>query len=364
VASFAAQQLDRSRPLWEALVVEGLDGDRAAVVFKIHHCATDGVGAARILGAIFDLSPDGRTAAELEQARSELDGEQLPHPGVLDVAGHTAMGLLSLPLKAARVVPSAARSLVRVAGKVTGSSGGAVPFQAPRAPFNGRITPGRVVAYAEVPLADVKAVKNAVGGTVNDAVIAICGGALHHYLKKRDELPDRSLIAAVPVSVRQDDVSGNAVSAMFTSLGTDVEDPLERLAAVRQANLVGKGVHAAMGDHLIGQAAELAPPTITTALARFYSGLRLADRHPVVHNVIISNVPGPPVEIYLAGCRVTGLFPLGPVLEGPGLNITVVSYADRVDVGIIACSERMPDLDDLAAAVPVALQELLTAVNG
>jgi WS/DGAT/MGAT family acyltransferase len=366
VASFAGEQLDRRRPLWEALVVEGLDDQRTAVVFKIHHCATDGVGAARILSVIFDLGPEGRTAEELEQAREAVVSEDLPEPGVLELTRHTAAGLMAWPLSATRFVPSALRAVGRLISIRVGpsdTSGGAVPFQAPRVPFNGRITPGRVVAYAEVPLADVKAIKDAVGGTVNDAVVAMCGGALRHYLLARGELPDNSLIAVMPVSVRgQDDHSANAVSAMFTSLATDVDDPVERLAVVRQANLVAKGVHAAVGDTLLAQVTDLAPPSLTTALARAYSSLRLADLHPVVHNVVISNVPGPPIEIFLAGVRVTGLFPLGPVLEGPGLNITVVSYADRVEVGLIACSDRLPDLADLAAAVPAAVRELLDAV--
>lgn len=367
VASFASQQLDRSRPLWEALVVEGLDDQRVGVVFKIHHCATDGVGAARILAALFDLTSEGRTPEELEQARQALDLELQPAPGLVDVVVHTTLGALSLPVKIGKVLPNAVRSVVRLVGTQVGStdtSGGAVPLRAPRASFNGRITPGRAVAYADIALADVKAVKNAVGCTVNDAVIAICGGALRHYLEQREELPDKSLIAAVPVSVRSDDeTGGNAVSAMFTTLATDVVSPLERLAVVRQANAVAKGIHAAVGERLLGQVTELASPAIMTALARAYTTLRLADLHPVVHNVVISNVPGPPLRIYLGGCPVVGLYPLGPVMEGPGLNITVVSYADRVDVGLISCSERMPDVAALAAAVPLAVQDLKDALD-
>lgn len=367
VASFASQQLDRRRPLWEALVVEGLDDGRVGVIFKIHHCATDGVGAARILAALFDLTPEGRTPEELQQAKELLDGTLRPPPGLVDVAVHTVTGALSMPLKAGRVVPNAVRSVARLVRHQVGSdesSGGAVPLRAPRAPFNGRITPARAVAYADLSLADVKAIKTAAGCTVNDAVIAICGGALRLYLEQVDGLPDKSLIAAVPVSVRGgDESSANAVSAMFTTLATDVADPLERLAVVRQANTVAKGVHAAVGEQLLGQMTELASPPIMTALARAYTTLRLADLHPVVHNVVISNVPGPPVPIHLDGCRVVGLYPLGPVMEGPGLNITVVSYADRVDVGIIACRERMPDVADLAAAVPVAVQELKKALD-
>ncbi|MCW2543765.1 MAG: tgs2 1, partial [Frankiales bacterium] len=178
------------------------------------------------------------------------------------------------------------------------------------------------------------------------------------------ELPDSSLIAVVPVSTRGDDDSGgNKVSAMFTTLATDEPDALRRLELVRQANTVGKGDTAALGNDLLQRVGELAPPNTTAAVARFYSALRLADRGPVVHNVVISNVAGPPFAIHLAGAKVLGLYPLGPVLEGPGLNITVVSYTDHVGFGLIACSENLPDLPALAAEFPAAVQELLEAIK-
>jgi diacylglycerol O-acyltransferase len=219
------------------------------------------------------------------------------------------------------------------------------------------------VSYVDVSLADVKAIKTAAGGTFNDAITGICGTAFRRYLSKRDELPESSLIAVVPVSTRgEDDKSGNSVSAMFTTLATDEADPIERLHLVRQANTVGKGDQAAMGNDLLSRVGELAPPNTTAVVARFYSALRLADRGPVVHNVVISNVAGPPIAIHLAGAKVEGLYPLGPVLEGPGLNITVVSYVDRVGFGLIACSDNLPDLPDLAAEFPAAVQELLDAI--
>jgi WS/DGAT/MGAT family acyltransferase len=365
-AEFAQTQLDRSRPMWEALVVEGMADKKAAMVFKIHHSATDGVGAARLMGAILDLTPGGRTPAELEQARELLAAEKLPEPGVVAIARHTATGLALWPLKTLRVVPTAVKAVANVVGNQLGASenAGTLPLTAPRTPFNGRISPRRRVAYADVSMPDIKTIKNAVGGTVNDAVIAVCGGALRAYLTKRGELPSSSLIASMPVSIRSDDDdSGNAVSAMFTSLGTDIEDPLERLQAVRQANLAAKSTHRAMGNSLVAQVGDALPPNITTGLARFYGALRLADFHPVVQNLVISNIPGPPFDLFVAGAKVCGLYPLGPVLEGAGLNITLVSVGERLDIGLIACAERMPDLDDLAAEFAAAEAELLEAVS-
>jgi WS/DGAT/MGAT family acyltransferase len=368
VAAFASVKLDRSRPLWECLVVEDMADNRAAIVFKVHHCAVDGVGAARILSAVFDLAPEGRTEAELIGAREEARATQQPEPSVLDVAVHTVTGLASRPWHTARVGISAVKAVTGIVGRRVGdtdTSGGALPLTAPRAPFNGSITPGRAVAYVDLPLADVKAIKSAVGGTFNDAVTAITGGALRRYLLKHDALPESSLIAAVPVSIRGDDTdnAANRVSTMFTSLGTDVADPVERLKAVHQANRVAKGDQKAMGDDLVMRVGEVVPPNTTQALARLYSMLRFADVHPVVHNLVLSNVAGPPIQIYMAGAKVEGIYPLGPVMEGPGLNITVVSYRDRVGIGIIACSERIPDVDDLAAEFPATLEEMLLAVR-
>jgi diacylglycerol O-acyltransferase len=369
VAAFAGRQLDRSRPLWECLVVEDMADHKAAVVLKVHHCAVDGVAAARILGCLFDLLPEGRSEAELLGARAEARASQQPEPGVLDVALHTASGFVLRPVQLARLVPTTVRALAGLVSHRRGdsdTSGGAIPLTAPRASFNGSIGPGRVVAYVDVALADVKAIKSSVGGTFNDAVTALCGGALRAYLDKRGELPDSSLIAVIPVSVRggDDDLAANRTSAMFTSLATDVADPVERLRVVRQANLVGKGDQTAVGDDIVARVTEIAPPNTTAVAARFYSSLRLADRHPVVHNVVVSNVAGPPVQIYLAGAKVEGLYPLGPVLEGPGLNITVVSYRDRVGFGLIASSDNLPDLDDLAAEFPRAVEETLDAIAG
>jgi diacylglycerol O-acyltransferase len=368
VAAFASRQLDRNRPLWECLVVEGMADGRAAIVLKLHHCAVDGVGAARILGQVFDLGPEGRTEAELMGARAEAKSRQLPEPSLLDVALHTFTGLAMRPVNIVRFLPTAVRAVTGIVNHRRSdedTSGGALPLTAPRVHFNGSITAGRVVAYVDVALQDVKDIKKIVGGTFNDAITSITGGALRAYLAAQDDLPESSLIAVIPVSVRggDDDIAANRTSAMFTSLGTDIADPVERLKVVRQANLVGKGTQSAVGDNIVGQISELAPPNTTAAIARFYGSLRLADRHPVVHNVVISNVAGPPIQIWMAGAKVDGLYPLGPVLEGPGLNITIVSYRDRVGFGLIACDTNLPDIDALAAQFPIAVAALLTAAR-
>ncbi|MDX6198149.1 MAG: diacylglycerol O-acyltransferase / wax synthase [Actinomycetota bacterium] len=369
IGAFAAEKLPRNRPLFHILVIEGLADGQVAVVIKVHHCAVDGVGAARILGNLFDLTPEGRTPEQLAEARA-LVAATVPtsDPGLPALVMHEAVGLAMRPLGVVRLVPQVAKSAVNlVMSRRSGGGGtsGAIPFTAPRAPFNGTISPDRIVSLVDVALDDIKAVKNAAGGTFNDAVIAICGGAFRRYLEAHGELPDSSLIAVVPVSVRSEDdtQAANRTSAMFTSLGTDIDDPLKRHESVRSANDIGKADQKALGDELIVQAAELASPNVTSLIARLYSTARLADMHPVVHNVVISNVAGPPIQIYFAGAKVERVFPLGPVLEGPGLNITVVSYRDRVGFGLIGCKERIPDLADLAAQVAPALDELLTATK-
>jgi diacylglycerol O-acyltransferase len=226
----------------------------------------------------------------------------------------------------------------------------AAPFTAPRTSFNGTITGHRSIAFADLSLDEIKAVKNATGSTVNDVVLTLCGGALRRYLDARDELPSTSLIATVPVSVRE--VSGapgaNQVSALFTKLGTDIADPLERLESVAERNRTAKDHQKAIPASALQEWAELAAPKTFGMAVRVYSGLRLAEKHPVVHNLVVSNVPGPPVPIYFMGGEVLALYPLGPVFHGAGLNITVVSSNGKVHVGIIACAEQVPEPWDLA----------------
>jgi WS/DGAT/MGAT family acyltransferase len=236
------------------------------------------------------------------------------------------------------------------------------PFTAPRTSFNGALTPHRKIAWRQVSLDDVKKVKQAFGVTVNDVVLAVTGGALLRYLEALGETPDKSLIASVPVSVHdetKDEVGTNKVSILFTTLATDIKDPVERLRHISAAMGEAKEEHKLVGADTLQQWAKYATPNVFALAARIYSGFNLAERHPVVHNLIVSNVPGPPFPLYFAGAKLVAIYPLGPILEGAGLNVTVLSNMDQVGFGFIACRELAPQLWDLADAVPDALAELV-----
>jgi WS/DGAT/MGAT family acyltransferase len=359
----ASRPLDRSRPLWEMWVVEGLAGGKIALVAKMHHSTIDGVSGANLMVHLFDLEAVPSSPPEIPE---DTGGERIP--GELELLGRGALETLSRPFDIARLVPS---TVVRLGGTLVRAGrrrgqGVAAPFTAPRTSFNAAITPHRAIAFTEVPLKDVKEVKDALGAKVNDVVTAVVSGALRRYLFDRQELPDKPLIAAVPVSVHEQaaELAGTTkVSIMFSSLMTDVYDPVERIRLIAASNAEAKELYGMVGADTLMQWAEHAAPNTFSLAARLYSSLRLSERHPVVHNLILSNVPGPPIPLYMAGARLTGLYPLGPVTDGAGLNVTVLSNEDRIGFGFIACRELVPDLWQLADDVRLELAALVDAVK-
>jgi diacylglycerol O-acyltransferase len=363
-ADIASRPLDRSRPLWEMWVIEGLADGNLALFAKMHHATIDGISGANLMVYLFDLDPHPVAPPELPQPPP---AERVP--GDLELLGRGALETLARPLEIARLLPRTALRLggVLLRAGLQRGQGMPAPFTAPRTSFNAAITAHRTIAFTEVPLEAVKQVKQAFGAKVNDVVTALVSGALRQYLLERGELPDRSLIAAVPVSVHDETARHEGttkVSIMFSSLMTDVADPVERLRAITESNARAKEAYRMVGADTLMRWAEHAAPNTFSLAARLYSSLRLSERHPVVHNLILSNVPGPPVPLYLAGARLRALFPLGPIMDGAGLNVTVLSNEDRIGVGFIACRELVPQLWDLAHAVPVALDELLSAAKG
>ena len=373
-AHLASLPLDRSRPLWEMWVIEGYreraggleererdEQDEKVVVFaKMHHATVDGVSGANLVSHLCSLEPD---AAPLV-----LDRPPRPRdPGRGELLGRAVLGTATRPLTLARVLKPSAQLVAKSIGRARQGTAMAAPFSAPRTSFNGTITAHRSIAVADLDLDEIRRIKKLTGTTVNDVVLTVAGGALRAYLAERDELPDSSLLATVPVSVRDSSRragGANKVSALFTKLGTDVADPLDRLHMLAERNRHAKEHHNAISADALQDWAEFAAPRTFGLAVRAYANLRLAERHPVVHNLVISNVPGPPVPLYFMGARIDALCPLGPVFHGAGLNVTVMSNAGRMHVGAIACRESMPDADALVRHFPAELDLLARRVSG
>ena len=353
----ASIPLDRDRPLWDMSFVEGLEHGYVGLIAKMHHATVDGVSGTNLMMHVFDLEPNPVEDTEPVPPRSEHVPGDLEMFGraVLDRARHQ----LQLPATMART----ARGVLELSRRRRrpGVAAMATPFTAPATPFNKAITPHRRLAWTEVSLADVRAVKDAHHTTVNDVILAVCAGAVRRWLEAKDALPEKPLIAGVPVSTRGEESAAfgaNLISAMFVSLATNVDDPVQRLLAIREATKDAKEEFKAIGADALQDWAEFSGPRLFGLAVRLYSQLELADRHPPALNFLVSNVPGPPIPLYVAGGRLVSLYPMGPIFDGMGVNITVLSYMDKVGFGFLACRELIPDLWDIADAVGPALEEL------
>ncbi len=305
--------LDRSRPLWEFVVIEGLESGKVAVFTKMHHCTVDGVSGANAISFLCSLEPD---APPIETPpKNALEGRT---PSDTELLARGVVTNLAKPVAVAKLVGPTAGVLTKTIGRARSGTAMAAPLRAPRTSFNGTITGHRTVAVEDVSLDKIKEIKNAVeGATVNDVVLAVCGGALRRYLEDRGELPESSLVASVPVSVRGESKKqggSNKVSTIFSRLGTDIEDPLDRLGMVSEGNTNAKDHHKAIPADTLQDWAEFAAPRTFGLAVRMVSSLRMADSGPVIHNLVISNVPGPPVPLYFIGAKIEGLYPLGPSL--------------------------------------------------
>ena len=384
VAELASRPLDRARPLWEFHVVEGLADGRVAVVTKVHHAIIDGVSGAELLGAFFDLSPDpnprplftasppdaGRTpGGEAEGtdggAVGAPSGWSPPElPGDLDQLWRTFGSLPGQIDAVARSVVRTVRTARTLAGRNRAVEGTLppAPFEAPVTSINRAISPHRRVAFADLPLDEVRRVATVFGSTTNDVVLAVTSGALRAFFEGRQEEPETSLVALVPVSVRSESergALGNRVSAMLVSLETGVVDPAARLRRIRDGVRAAKEQHRTVGSEVYTSWAEAALPVVATRISRLVTNLRVFDHVSPLFNVIVSNVPGPEAPLFLAGAPMTSLHPLGPIMEGVGVNVTVFSYRDSVHVGVQACWDLVPDVDVLGSAMEEALAELV-----
>ncbi|HXQ91276.1 MAG TPA: wax ester/triacylglycerol synthase family O-acyltransferase, partial [Acidimicrobiales bacterium] len=370
VGDVCSRQLDRTKPLWEMHIVEGLQGGNVAMVTKIHHSTIDGVSGAELLAQLFDLTPGPAVGAgdgegSVPGAAPGPDaaaGEPLPSD--LRLVAHAIGARVTRPVGLTRLAWKTGRAVldVRRVRHARPSGHAALPLTTPRTSLNTAITPHRRVAFSSIALDDVKRVKRALDTTVNDVVLSLASGALRQYLLDRGELPDDPLVGTVPVSVTPSVAhrrGSNKVSAMFVALPCQIEDPVKRLLTIRDGTKGAKEEHNALGADVLLNWAEHATPNVFSAAARTYTRLKLADRHRPIHSLVISNVPGPDFPLYLAGAELVAGFLLGPVMDGAGLNITVMSYRGVLNWGLMACAETVGGVWDIAAGVPRALDQLL-----
>jgi WS/DGAT/MGAT family acyltransferase len=370
VARIIGRPMDRAHPLWEMYVIEGLADGRWAVLTKTHHATVD--GAAGVL--LLTMLTDDRADAPVPEP---VSWEPEPVPSDAALLKRTAIHLAMNPVKAARLQLRLVRDLAQAAGvdsvaALAGRTRDAITAvaraardsdadehhllpsavtQAPPAPWCHTITAHRRFALRSTSLTRIKALKDATGCTVNDVVMAMCAGALRSYLLDHDALPDEPLRALVPVSIRtgaEADPWTNRVSAILAEVPTDVADPLERLQRCHDAMVEAKHQLDVIPEDTIGELTETLTPLVTSSAMRLVARLKLAERIHLPANLTISNVPGPRSPLYFAGARLENYIPVSIVTDGLGLNITVHSYVDSLDIGIVAARELVPDVEHLA----------------
>jgi WS/DGAT/MGAT family acyltransferase len=364
VGDIASTPLDRSKPLWEMWVVEGLQDEQVAIVTKIHHATMDGTAGADVMIHLLDMTPE---VVKHEPPAEAFEGESKPSDIRLLGGGLAAQA--GTPLRAGKAIGKLAgnavtttRALIR--GRGTGAA--PMPFSAPRTRFSGALSQHRAVAFGKASLDDLKEIKAAFDGKVNDVVLAIATHAMRGYLKWLGELPDKPLVASSPISVRKEEGerdSANQVSNMLVGLPVQEPDPVKQLKIIIQATKRSKELANAIGAETLMDWAEFLAPRLFNGGMRLYSSMRLGDRHRPVMNLIVSNVPGPPIPLYSAGARVEAIYPMGPLLPGAGINITVLSNMGSVDFGIIADRDTVPEVWRLSEGLSEGIDLLLKAAR-
>jgi WS/DGAT/MGAT family acyltransferase len=354
VAGLHAELLDRSRPLWMLYVLDGLATGEKAYYFKIHHAMLDGQAGVALAGALFDTSPD---AAPGSRRKARQVSTTVAKPGPLALAAAAFRHDAAQYIKLVRELPGVVRTLAAIVGNSVRSSGApdlselkrSISF-GPRTALNVAITPERGFATASLPRAELKAIADANDATVNDVVLALCSGALRRYLKRNASLPRKSLIAAMPISLREQGNTEMRTQATLSlvSLATNVADPLKRLRAIRDSAGATKTVARQARSVIPTDIPLIGVPWLLGALASLYGRGGVVDTLPVLANVLVSNVPGPPVPLYVDGLRMTGYWPLSIVEHGVGLNITLMSYAGNLCLGFVVARCAVPDPRQLA----------------
>ena len=357
-----AQPLDRSKPLWEINLVEGLDGDRFALIAKTHHALVDGVSGVDITSVLFDTSPDPAPAP-----RPEREWVPRPLPSGAQLLTDAMIERATVPAEAARGLRALSRAprhaLERLGTQLVGL--GAMAWAglrpAPPSPFNVPIGPHRRYTWVDADLSELKAVKDALGGTLNDAVLTAVALALGRWLRRRGRDTEGLVLKAmVPVSVRADverGALGNRVAAMYAPLPVGVTDPRACFAEVHAAMGGLKESGQAVGAQTLTQLADFAPPTVMSQAARLQARQRF-------FNLVVTNVPGPQFPLYLLGRRLRGLYPVVPLGLNQALGIAIMSYDGRLGFGLLGDYDALADLDALGGDLQAAIADLVRATGG
>ena len=360
IARIASVPLRRDRPLWELWMIDGLRNGRVAFVAKLHHALADGAASAELLANIM--------AANLDRGDEPVRRHTESVPGKVELA---MKALATKPQQAAELPGLLSRTVKGGLAMLRREdrdhqAQAAIPFDTPRTRFNRTLTPERAFATIDVDLERVLELKRAIGVTVNDVVLSVVGRALERHLRVRDESPDRSLTATVPVGLIPGDdaprLQGNRLSNLFTSLCTDIDDPIERVRAVHRSMRDAKSSHSAFGPEIMQRWAEFTPSGAYGAGMRLYGKLGIADKVRPAANLIVSNVRGPASEVSIAGARLERFYSVGPLLDGLGLNVTAWSYAGRISFTALGSAEAESDLDPFCERIVHAIEELEACV--
>jgi diacylglycerol O-acyltransferase / wax synthase len=356
-----AQQLDRDKPLWELSLVDGLEGNRFALLAKTHHALVDGISGVDLVTVLFDTSPE--PAAPADPGSPWLPR---PLPTQAQLLGEALLERATVPAEAARSVRALFRAPRRVAREAVEKAAGVGAMAwaglspAPASPYNRPIGPHRRFTWVRADLAGIKAIKDRLGGTVNDVVLTAVAGALGRHLRRRGTSTEGvELKAMVPVSVRGPDTMeqlGNQVAAMMAPLPVWCQDPVARQGIVRESMEHVKSGGQAVGAQALTELSGFAPPTVMGQAARLMSRQRF-------FNLVVTNVPGPQIPLYLLGRRALDPFPLVPLAKNQGVGIAIMSYDGRMNFGLVGDFDVMYDLDDLAADLRESLAELADAAD-
>jgi diacylglycerol O-acyltransferase / wax synthase len=356
-----AQQLDRDKPLWELWLAEGLEGDRFAMLAKTHHALVDGISGMDIVSVLFDTSPE-------PVAPTDPGDRWLPRPlpSRAQLLAEALVERATIPAEVSRSVRAVLRGPRRVLEGVRDAAVGVGAMAwaglnpAPSTPYNDSIGPHRRFTWVRAHLADLKAIKNELGGTVNDVVLATVAGALGAHLRRRGQQTDGlELKAMVPVSVRSDverGALGNRVAAMMAPLPVWCQDPVARLDIVRQELRGLKSGGQAVGAQVLTELTAFAPPTIMDQAARLSARQRL-------FNLVVTNVPGPQFPLYLLGRRMLETFPMVPLAKNQALGVALLSYDGSINFGLVGDFDLLWDLDELARDVRESLEELAASAG-